>query len=298
MDHELRKIWGHTAVTALEENVGTITSVKYYAEEIYYISACKRGNFPTCSEYYVVSKSSDIISTQAKAYGTPVMGQPNLLLFKAGAKRGGYKIIDFELAKYRIKNNIPLGDLSSPHISALFAAEDYPDYFGLYPAPLITPFGNLLRYISLENGIFWIETDKGGWCLALCYPIWDAELTAPALELGKQTEYDKEFGIENTLGYLFFSEHDSCVPLFELLIDRPDLQKSAMIDYTALMNAVWIYHPQYAIIANILEQLGANDFSFSLISALFPTETPPSSSVSTKNMISYHSETGTHFIRI
>ena len=105
-------------------------------------------------------------------------------------------------------------------------------------------------------------------------------------------------GIEKTMGYLFFSERDSCIPLFELLVDHPALQKAEIIDFAALMNAIWVYHPQYAITANVLEQLGANDFLFSLLTALCPEKAPAEPVISVENMISYRPETGTKFIRL
>lgn len=229
---ELQARWGQAAIDALDQAVGKITRVECYADGIYYIGAHKEDS-ASCfaAEYYVVENDTKIISAQAKAYGTPIEGCSDLLLFQAEVEGKGFKIIEFELARYRVANHIPLDPLESPYDIALFAAEDYPDYFGPYPAPTVTPFGNLLRYISLENGIIWMETDGEGWALALSYPIWASDLTPLAIALGKQTERDAALGIEKTMGYLFFSERDSCIPLFELLVDHPALQKAAM-DHT------------------------------------------------------------------
>ena len=296
---ELQARWGQAAIDALDQAVGKITRVECYADGIYYIGAHKEDS-ASCfaAEYYVVENDTKIISAQAKAYGTPIEGCSDLLLFQAEVEGKGFEIIEFELARYRVANHIPLDPLESPYDIALFAAEDYPDYFGPYPAPTVTPFGNLLRYISLENGIIWMETDGEGWALALSYPIWASDLTPLAIALGKQTERDAALGIEKTMGYLFFSERDSCIPLFELLVDHPALQKAEIIDFAALMNAIWVYHPQYAITANVLEQLGANDFLFSLLTALCPEKAPAEPVISVENMISYRPETGTKFIRL
>ncbi len=57
--------------------------------------------------------------------------------------------------------------------------------------PIYTPNGFTVRYQTLENGIYWIETDECKEILAVCYPIWYAELPGTAQKLGKITEYDK-----------------------------------------------------------------------------------------------------------
>lgn len=71
--------------------------------------------------------------------------------------------------------------------------------------------------------------------------------------------YDREHGIKNTLGYLFFSERASSISLFELCEVHEEWRIVGLIDYAALMNAVWQDHPDYAAIVNSREQAGAND---------------------------------------
>lgn len=298
MDNELQEIWGATAVDALEADIGTITRVDYYERGIYYVAAYKEDELLSRGEYYVVEKSSTIISAQAKAYGVPVRGEPNLLLFQAEKEKGGYRVIEFEIAKYRVKNGLPLGDLESPRIAALYDAENYPEYYGPYPAPMNTPFGNMLRYKTLKNGVFWIETDEGQHILALCYPIWSGELNISdtARSLGELTEYDKERGIETTYGYMFFSEENSCIPLFELLKGHSELKDLEDLSIPALMNAIWTYHTEYAVFENSLVQQGARDFWYMLLSALQPDGELPEPTISIEDLVAYCPDAGTKFL--
>ncbi len=47
--------------------------------------------------------------------------------------------------------------------------------------------------------------------------------------------------------YLFFTEEDGCLALFELLPTHRALATSVRLDKLALMNAIWRYHPDYAM---------------------------------------------------
>ena len=65
-----------------------------------------------------------------------------------------------------------------------------------------------------------------------------------------------EFPVE--VQYLFFKERDGCLALFELLHGHKALRENERLDKRALMNAVWKYHPDYAISHNLREQHGLN----------------------------------------
>lgn len=299
MDSELRKVWGDIAVDALEAAIGTITKVTFYEPGIYHVTASRcSGEKPIHGEYYVVDNSCTIISAQAKVYGVPVGEAPELLLFQAEKEKGGYRVIEFEMAKYRIKGGRPLEDLEPPHITAVYGAEDYPEYYGAYPAPTSTPFGYMLRYKVVGNGIFWIETDEEQYTLALCYPIWndDVEISDTAREFGVLTEYDQEKGIGTTFGYMFFSEVDSCIPLFEILRTHPEWKEAEDFSIPALMNAIWTHHTGYAVLENSLVQQGAEDFLYMLLSAIQPEGDLPEPTISIEDMISYCPDVGTKFI--
>lgn len=89
------------------------------------------------------------------------------------------------------------------YVAALYGMEKHPEYFGEYPVPGITPRGYTVRHKKIINGVYWLETDHCEEMLAVCYPIWQADITVPEQNLGEQLEHDRMQGIENTFGYLF-----------------------------------------------------------------------------------------------
>ena len=68
-----------------------------------------------------------------------------------------------------------------------------------------------------------------------------------------------EFGIDNTLGYLFFPESAGCLVLFELWKWYDEIMATGMVDRAAMMNAIYVNHPEYAVTYNRREQEGLND---------------------------------------
>ena len=139
------------------------------------------------------------------------------------------------------------------------------EYFGTYPVPFSTPKGYTTRYWTLENGIYWVETDQCAEFLAVCYPVWSTELSDLAMQIGEQLEHDRIYGIHQTLGYIFFSSKVSCIPIYELMQTRSAWDGTA-IDKCALMNTIWRYIPEYAVLTNSWEQTGLNN----IISTLLP----------------------------
>ena len=55
--------------------------------------------------------------------------------------------------------------------TALDGMEECPAYFGAFPPPETTPYGHIVRYKVLMNGVFWIQTDAPATALAVAYPI-------------------------------------------------------------------------------------------------------------------------------
>ena len=80
----------------------------------------------------------------------------------------------------------------------------------------LTPRGFTVRHKTILNGVYWLETDRCEEMLAVCYPIWKSDISIPEQNQGEQLEYDRMYGIDNTLGYLFFSKQNSIIPLHEL----------------------------------------------------------------------------------
>ena len=138
----------------------------------------------------------------------------------------------------------------------------------MLPVPAVTPWGYTTRHRALENRIYWIETDQCEEVLALCHPVWEIELSGGVLSHARQTDCDTEHGMDDTLGYQFFTKKESCVVIFELLRCRPEWLSGGRVDLPALMNAILEYWPEYALSHNFYEQSGLNDGAGLLLRAL------------------------------
>lgn len=123
----------------------------------------------------------------------------------------------------------------------------------------MTPKGYMTRYQTIDNGIFLLKTDQGNRLMAVCYPIWESDLSGALTAAGLQTDYDKAHNISETLGYLFFEEPYFCLVIFELVYLREEWVKSGMVDLAALMNVIWRDQPGYAAAHNLSEQSGLHD---------------------------------------
>jgi len=238
----------------LESEVGKIEKIDTICPGTYYFNA-RQEDKPAASEYYLVREDSPVFHS-VRAYGKQMRGYR---LFPMDNPNSGWKIVEYETYKYLQKNHQPLPQGVSLHENAVYAAEYHPEFFGAFPVPLQTPKGYTLQYHVLENGIYWIETSQCEEVLAVCYPIWTAELSPFAESMGEQSDFDKQHGIRQTMGYLFFSKEYCPVPVFELVRTRPHW-RGKLVNLPALMNAVWKYIPEYAVANNIREQTGLNDF--------------------------------------
>ena len=243
----------------LEAEIGKIMELEQICPGIYYLSA---GG----TEYYAVMQNAPAISQRAWLYGQQV--SPELRLYPMDKPQSGWMVVRYEVCKYLIKNGLPLPDEDTLHSIATFGMECHPEYFGTFPVPALTPYGRTLRYRRMGNGIYWIETEQCTEVLAVCFPVWDGELSEATQKIAMQLDYDKQYGIENTLGYLFFSEDMSCVPIFELLKIRREWEVSGLIDNAALMNAIWENAPAYALAYNGMEQAGMNDIPGTIAESL------------------------------
>lgn len=246
--------------------LGEVKKIECLCPGLYYLSA-KQPDDPFSSEYYAAARDTPILSAEAKAYGEPLSGCPELLLYSLHHPESGQAVVRYELFRYYVQNNLPLPEGFTLHSAALAGMEYHPEYFGAYPIPLLTPFGRTVRHRSLSNGVCWLETDRAMQVLSIAYPLWE-DLSDTAQELAELLPYDREQGIGNTLGYLFFSEQTSCVPLFELCGSHKEWQTAGLLDHAALMNAIWQDFPDYAAIANSREQAGANDIARILLGDL------------------------------
>lgn len=79
-------------------------------------------------------------------------------------------VVTYEIHKYLVDQGIPLPDGESLAEDRVRGMEVCPEYFGEFPVPVETPWGPILQYDKLWNGIYWLETAEAGWALALAFP--------------------------------------------------------------------------------------------------------------------------------
>ena len=238
--------------------LGKLRSAELECPGVYYLAVKPvTDHCPFPMEYYLVLDSAPI-SKEAREYGTPLENGQGLV-FSLEQESSGAKIVEYEIFKHRVAHNLPLPEGETLHGCAVYAAELYPEYFGMLPVPTLTPWGYTTRHRALASGIYWIETDQCVEVLAVSHPAWAADLSEGVLRHAHQTDYDAERGINRTLGYKFFSEKVSCVVIFELLPYHPEWLTDGRVDMPSLMNAILEYWPEYAVTFNAHEQAGLND---------------------------------------
>lgn len=235
----------------LPAELGEILTVEMKSPGVYYVGTRREGAIPNHKELYVVTADAPAISEKARAYGEEVPGYPDLRIYDIHQPCSGRYVIAFEMHRYRIKCHLPEIEYEdSLYAAALYGAEEHPDYFGTYPVPYLTPRGCTVRHKTILNGVYWLETDRCEEMLAVCYPIWQAAISIPEQNQGEQLEYDRIQGIDNTLGYLFFSKQSSAIPLYEISRLHPEIEESGAIDAAALLNAICEFYPEYAVFCN------------------------------------------------
>jgi len=247
---------------------------------VQYICIERRENRPM--EYYIVDKNSPVISDEAKRYGKPFADRPDLLMYVLDDPAGGKAVIEYEIKKYRSANGLLKAEDESLGDFTPYAAELNPEYFGILLPSHSTPAGNTLRWRSLMNGIYLHETETCELIVSVCPPLCDHDFSEYAHGLGSKSE-DR----------LFFREQDACVALFELAQSYPELKASPLIDWPALMTAIWKRYPAYAISFNLSEQSGLHDPIANLLKALgveCEAESKP------ENMIEVSEDQGTKYL--
>lgn len=209
-------------------------------------------------EAFIVMKDAAEISEAAKRYGKADPDYPELLVYMEDETGNPRYIIGYELFRYKRLNRLPLPENETIRNLAAIGAEMYPEYFGGYPIPFLTPWGCTTRNKVIANGLFWLETEQGQRGLAVAYPKYD-DLSDGAKGLSERISDGSQCADGQAPGYLFFREADSSVPLLELISVLPNHRLSCEIDRAALMNAVYQFHPEYATQHNLAEQAGLND---------------------------------------
>ncbi len=273
------------------DELGEVVDFHNECPGVYYIALNNEDECSTfASEYYVVTHEATMISPAARAYGEQFDESPFLLFYDLGDVSSGKYIIDYEILRYKIQNKFPLPEDRTIHEIAVLGKEVHPDYFGAFLVPQITPWGYNLRHKVLTNGLFWIETDTFQKVLAVCWPMQD-DLSNAAVDLSLLTDYGAEYGLDAAFGYIFFSEKDSCIPLFELLEPRAEWQNC--INISALMNAIFKYHPEYAVKHNAREAQGLNDCFGQLVNSIYADYGLQGSE---ENLLTICAQAGTKFL--
>ena len=293
MDKE--KSFGEDEMPIDVSELGEFRSAELECPGVYFVvvgTETGLNGLPACEGYYLVLDDAPI-SQEARRYGSPLQNGQGVA-FCLNQEGSGGKVVEYEILKYKVVHNLPLPEGETLHEFAIYAAEQYPEYFGMLPVPALTPWGYTTRHRALENGVYWIETDQCEEVLAVCHPVWETELSSGVLSYARQTDYDVEHDIDNTLGYQFFTKKESCVVIFELLASRSEWLSSGLVDLPALMNAILKYWPEYAVSYNLHEQSGLNDGAGLLLRAM-GIEVELSGSA--ERMIALTPGAGTDFLR-
>lgn len=280
-------------VAAVEESCGEVFCSEEQCPGVYYL-ACQEDEYEPPRELIVVERDCPHISAAAKGYGKAFPGHEELLVYDFADPCGGRPVVLYEAYRYLMIRGLPLPDGNTLLSSAACYADDYPGYFGAIPAPIQTPRGYMTRYLTLTNGVFALETDTGARLIALAGVIWSTELQDTTIQLGMKVENPAGAEIPVEAQYLFFTEEDGCLALFELLHGLSDPAACERLDLAALMNAIWQYHPEYALEHNLREQQGLNDM-LGLIFNEVGIEMELSGSI--ENMVALTAEAGVEYVR-
>ena len=275
----------------IEVDLGEITAWEQFCGDIYRVTAiCPDNLLP--DEYYIFPADTQVLSATAKAYGSSLPSHPELLSVIHGVTGSGSTVIHYEVLRYLTQNNLPFPEGEDDfHVVAVYGMESNPEYFGAYPAPLITPHGYTLRYKPILNGMFALETEQGDRIVAIAYPIWADDLSDYTLQYGLKAFPDIAQDIHRTYGYLFFSEETACLALLEL--SRSCDYPADIINMAAVKNAVFKNFPDYMIQYNQNEISGRND-STGRFYQMLGMEVEPSGKE--ENLIALSPDVGTRYL--
>lgn len=276
-------------LSSIQEEYGPIREFEEKCPGVYSLWAGPAERHLTETKFYAIAEVAPI-SKEARSYGHRFPSCPELLFYNCSSWNFHWNIIAYEILWYRKKNRLPLEEFDDLHTLSTYGMEVCPEYFGTYPVPNITPWGYTTRHKTIHNGVYWIETDQCVSTLAVCYVIQD-DFSSAVRNLSTQTEHDIEQGLNETMGYVFFQEDDTCLPLFEL-VQQNSRWDWSMINQPALMNAVWTRFPEYAAAHNMREQRGGND-GFGMMLRALGIESELRGSLD--NMITLTPNAGIHF---
>ena len=224
----------------LAEKLGNIVVFEEWIPGVYYFEADQGKRIG--QEFCAVLDTAPL-AAKVQNYGKKMDG---LRLFAQADNSSGFRIVQYEISKYSItvkKSELPETTFRD---ASLHAIELHPEYFGMFPVPFHTPHGYTLRHHTLANGIYWLETSMCNELLAVCHPVWNAELSLAAQLLCEEHDNLLANAGKHATDYMFFSKEASSIPVFELMERRREWD-GTVIDSHALMNAIWECLPQYAM---------------------------------------------------
>lgn len=271
----------------IADDLGEILAAEALCPGVYYVSA-RNGETGLPLEYYIAEAASEVISAQAKAYGTPLPQHPELLSYPLGISGSGSRVLLYEAQLYRVQHQLPLPEGESLQETAVYGREENPEYFGPFPSPTRTPFGAVVRSRQIVPGVFALVTGSGAKAVSVCYPIWNGDLTAYTVKLGQQEETGLS---QDPYGDLFFSEETGCLALFEL--SQTHALPGEAVNLTAVKNAVFQNFPEYAVHHNRREAAGLND-SAGMLLQLAGAEVVPSGQE--ENLLTWTPSVGTDYL--
>lgn len=222
---------------------GEIVWAERLCPGVYQIGARPSEDARYCLEYYVAMPGSPV-SAEARAFGKPLPGEPDAVVFDCSDYYGkGRYVVEYEVQKYLEDENLPLPKGESSERSRVLGMEACPEYFGEFPTPIDTPWGRAKRFIRLQNGIFWLDVPEKGLVLAVAYP-YCGGMNEEVLALAALPQ-DAQGSGEEYYGYRFYPYSLSPLPIYELAA-YDDCGIAEFFDMAALKNTIAENFPDYA----------------------------------------------------
>ncbi len=145
---------------------------------VFYLNICRPDSIVNRELYAVLpSAVPEIISEEAVTYGNKI---GDTYFFEYDAGHSGWHLIQFEILRYKTKRGLLSEEEQSLYSTAIFAAEQYPEYFGETIPPRSTPWGLVIRYKKAVDGVYFLETDHCEWVLALSFTVWSVGISENA----------------------------------------------------------------------------------------------------------------------
>lgn len=198
-----------------EEIWGALREVAEAAPGVYSVYMDPKPGEHLGRELYAVSEEAvpAVISKEVADRGTEVEGAR---VFVYEGAESLYNLVEYEVMRYCAKEGRPFReDRGSLYCAAVYNGEFFPWYFGGTIPPRDTPFGLTVRVKKADEGLFFLETDQCRWVLAVSYPIWNAELSAPVRRLGAFCGDTLSLRAEESR-YLFFPVEHCANAVYEL----------------------------------------------------------------------------------